>query len=181
MAGAKVRSSDPWQSRHPAFGCRTKQTASESRENQTGARLGLVKPRASVSLTWEGATYPHVAPGVYRAVCEAWQGPEYCAAFHRYSLRLQFSLLDDGTRVSLFLNFDKSGPPGRASKFYRAWSMANGEQPRRGQKMTLETFTEPGLIYTVQVEDSTKNEKGELKPDALVYSRVKEILRVERP
>ncbi len=47
--------------------------------------------------------------------------------------------------------------------------------------MTPDTFTEPGLIYLVRVEDAVKDGKDELKPDALVYSRVTEILKVERP
>jgi len=46
--------------------------------------------------------------------------------------------------------------------------------------MTLGTFTEPGLFYLVRVADSVKDGKDELKPDALVYSRVTEVLKVER-
>ncbi len=47
--------------------------------------------------------------------------------------------------------------------------------------MRLETFLEPGLIYLVRVQDAIKDSKDELKPDALIYSRVTEILKVERP
>jgi hypothetical protein len=46
--------------------------------------------------------------------------------------------------------------------------------------MTLDTFTEPGLIYTVRVANSIKDDKGGQKPGALVYSRVTDVLRVER-
>ncbi len=35
-------------------------------------------------------------------------------------------------------------------------------------------------MYLVRVSDSTKDGKDENKPDALVYSRVTEILKVER-
>jgi hypothetical protein len=58
--------------------------------------------------------------------------------------------------------------------------MAHGEPPRKGQRMTLDTFTEPGLIYTVRVANSIKDEKGGQKPGALVYSRITDVLRVER-
>jgi len=51
---------------------------------------------------------------------------------------------------------------------------------KKGQRMTLETFREPGLLYLVHVEDATKDAKDNLKPDALIYSRVTEILKVER-
>jgi len=46
--------------------------------------------------------------------------------------------------------------------------------------MTLDTFTEAGLIYTVRVADSVNDERGGRKPGALVYSRVTDVLRVER-
>jgi hypothetical protein len=47
--------------------------------------------------------------------------------------------------------------------------------------MTLETFTDPSLLYTVRVALAAKDAKGEDKPTALTYSRVTEILKVERP
>ncbi len=47
--------------------------------------------------------------------------------------------------------------------------------------MPLETFTEPGLLYTVRVADIVKDEKAADKPDAMIYSCVTEILKVERP
>lgn len=135
------------------------------------------------SLVWEGIDLPRVEPGVYQAVCVAWQGPQWVRAFQRWCLRLEFSLLGDGTLVSRFYNLgnDKTRKShGRRSFFYAVWCMANGEPPRKGQRMTLDTFTEAGLIYTVRVANSIKDEKGGQKPGALVYSRVTEVLRVER-
>jgi hypothetical protein len=93
--------------------------------------------------------------------------------------------VDDGTAISGFFNMGSDPampqPQGRRSRFYAAWCMANGEMPRKGQEMRLETFLEPGLIYLVRVQDAIKDSKDELKPDALIYSRVTEILKVERP
>jgi hypothetical protein len=139
--------------------------------------------RNSPGLTWEGVDLPRVTPGDYRAVCVAWQGPEWVRAFRRWSLRLEFSLLADGTLVSGFYNLgsDSAGPRiGRRSRFYAVWSQANGEAPRKGQRMTLETFTEEGLLYTVRVADAAKDEQATEKPDALVYSRITDVLRIER-
>lgn len=145
------------------------------RKNHTGSRCeGLV---------WEGVELPRVAPGNYRAACVRWQGPEFVRAFQRWSVRLEFSLLDDGTLVSAFYNLgsDPARPRvGRRSRYYAAWSQANGEPPRKGQKITPEAFAEPGLLYTLQVADAVKDEAQKRKPDALVYSRVVNILRVER-
>ena len=72
------------------------------------------------------------------------------------------------------------GVPGRRSRFYRAWTMANGGLPRRGQTMSLDAFTAEGLLYTVQVDDCSKDEEGMVKPDAFVYSRVTDIVEVVR-
>ena len=136
-------------------------------------------------LTWQGADIPHIQAGDYQAVCIGWQGPEWCRAFRRWSLRLEFSLVGDGTVISAFYNMGSDlampQPQGRRSRFYAAWCRANGELPRKGQQMTLGTFTDKGLLYTVRVEDVVKDGKDELKPDALIYSCVTEILKVERP
>jgi hypothetical protein len=138
----------------------------------------------SPGLTWQGVDLPRVSPGDYQAVCIDWQGPEWCRAFRRWSLRLEFSLLTDGTLVSAFYNMgsDATGPHiGRRSRLYAVWSLANGEMPRKGQQMALETFTDPALMYLVRVADSLKDGKDAAKPDALIYSRVTDILRIERP
>jgi hypothetical protein len=47
--------------------------------------------------------------------------------------------------------------------------------------MGLDTFTDPALLYLVRVADATKDGKAVDKPNALVYSRVTDILRIERP
>jgi hypothetical protein len=135
-------------------------------------------------LTWQGVDLPRVSPGNYQAVCVGWQGPDWVRAFRRWSLRLEFSLLTDGTLVSAFYNMgsDAAGPLiGRRSRLYAVWSMANGEAPRKGQQMTWETFTDPALLYLVRVADSLKDGKDADKPDALVYSRITDILKIERP
>jgi hypothetical protein len=133
------------------------------------------------SLRWEGADLPRVSPGDYQAVCVGWQGPEWVLEYRRWSLRLEFSLLAEGIPVSAFFNFGSDStephPQGRRSKFYRAWCIANGEAPRKGQQVTLSTFTEAGLLYLVRMADCLKDGKGADKPDALVYSRVTEIRR----
>jgi hypothetical protein len=134
------------------------------------------------SLIWQGADLPRVSPGDYRAVCIGYQGPEWVRGYRRWSLRVEFCLLDDGTAVSAFFNMgnDEEKPhTGRRSRFYAVWSQANGEAPRKGQRMTLDTFTDSSLLYTVRVADALKDGKAADKPDALVYSRVTEILKVE--
>jgi len=46
--------------------------------------------------------------------------------------------------------------------------------------MTLETFTDEGLLYVVKVADAVNDDEDQAKPDALIYSRVIEVLGVQR-
>ncbi|MGH7870121.1 MAG: hypothetical protein ACREP9_21395 [Candidatus Dormibacteraceae bacterium] len=138
----------------------------------------------SPGLIWRGADLPRIAPGDYQAVCTSWQGPEWVKAYRRWSLRVEFCLLSEDQCVSAFFNMgnDRRGPDiGRRSRFYAVWSLANGEPPRKGQQMALEVLTDEGLTYLVRVADALKDGKDEIKPDVLVYSRVTEVLKVERP
>jgi hypothetical protein len=138
----------------------------------------------SPNLTWQGADLPRVSPGDYQAVCVGWQGPQWIRAFRRWSIRLEFSLLEDGTLVSAFFNLgsDLEEPHiGRRTRYYMVWCLANGEAPHKGQQMLPSTFIEAGLMYLVRVADCLKDGKEEDKPDALVYSRVTEVLKVDRP
>ena len=81
-------------------------------------------------LVWEGADIPRISPGDYQAVCIGWHGPQWCRAFHRWSLRLEFALAEGGTLISQFFNMGadplKPQTPGRRSRFYAAWCLANG-------------------------------------------------------
>ena len=171
------------------FSSLTRASASPMEKRQTDhnqSKDGTDRSRRSKGgpiLTWQGADLPRVQPGNYQAVCVGWQGPESYIAYRRWSLRLEFSLLDGGTLVSCFFNFGGKSRPclqGRQSKFYEAWTLANGELPRKGQDMPLETFSDPSLIYVVCVEDCGANSKQGTKLDALIYSRVTKILKVDR-
>ena len=145
------------------------------------------KPQSATDgsdLVWQGNTYARVQPGIYQAACTGWQGPEWVFNFRRWSLRLNFTLLDGETEISAFLNLGndpKRKSFGRRSKYYKAWCQANGDTPRKGQRLAFSAFTEPGLLYTVRIADAAKDEHQEDKPDVLVYSKVTDILWVERP
>jgi hypothetical protein len=69
---------------------------------------------------------------------------------------------------------------GRHSLYFKWWTAANGEPPRRGQAMTPATFSE-GQIYLVRVEDAIVDGHQKAKHDGEAYSRVTELLEVSRP
>jgi hypothetical protein len=150
-------------------------------------KLQLIKasgPDRTVSpeLIWRGVDPPHVQPGDYKAVCVGVQGPQWVRAFRRWGLRVDFQLLAEDAVVSAFFNLgsDRNAPNwGRQSKYYSAWTMAHGGMPWKGLDMSPDVFTDPHLLYTVRIADSTQGSNGKPKPKALVYSIVAEILGVE--
>jgi hypothetical protein len=151
----------------------------------SGGQTMASESQDSPRFIWQGVDLPRINPGDYKAVCSGWQGPAWLRFYKRWSLRLEFSLLDDGSLVSYFIGMGedpkRAMPQGRRSNFYAAWTLANGEAPRKGQEMSLDAFKEPGLLYLVRVADSVKDGKDEEKPDAMRYSKVTKILNVERP
>jgi len=138
---------------------------------------------AEPNLTWEGGDLPRIPPGNYQAICIGWQGPTWVQMFRKWKLRLEFRLLAEDVCVSAFYNMGENKNKvriGRRSSFYAAWTLVNGEIPQKRQKMTLETFRDPSLLYWVRVADATKDKDRAAKPDALIYSKVVKILSVDR-
>jgi hypothetical protein len=137
-----------------------------------------------ISWTWRGAQFVRINPGKYMAWCVEWKGPEWVPAYRRYSFRLIFRPVAEDVEVTMFINFGKSSEPPRsmASRYFKAWTMANGEAPLRSQPMVPAVFVEQGLTYTIEIEDASIDPTTKQdRPACLVYSRVKEILSVSRP
>jgi len=85
--------------------------------------------------------------------------------------------------VSAFFNFGNDRAKhhiGRKSRYFEAWTLANGEMPKKGQAMSPEVFME-GQFFWVVVEDLKKRADGSEKDASEVYSRITKFLSVERP
>jgi len=150
----------------------------------TGSKLP--PKRAAVTekaeFDWTRAEYPRISPGVYSVVGRAWQGPSKLAAFGRWSIRIEFTLLDDGSPVSLFLNLGRKEQPhfGIASNYYQWWTAANGGPPERGEAMKPDIFLQE-QVFEVMVEDSHLNAKKEAKSEHQIYSHVTKLIGVSIP
>jgi hypothetical protein len=122
-----------------------------------------------------------VPEGRYQAVALRYQGPEWIRAFGRWSLLVEFELLDSGLPVCVFFNLgsDRSAfKIGRKGNYFKAWTLANGELPRKGQAMSPDVFFE-GQVFAVEVRDRSRNAADEEKSDAEIYSAISEIVAVE--
>ncbi|CAN5554097.1 hypothetical protein BH10ACI4_BH10ACI4_33770 [soil metagenome] len=155
----------------------------ERRRKQAPDTHKIVPIDHQKGLTWHGPEYPVLTPGIYTGVAAKFQGPEWVRSFRRWSLRLEFALMDEAVPVSAFFNFGNvpEGPRvGRQSRYYKAWTLANGEHPTKGQKMTPAVFLE-GQIFEVEVAHCSRDNEGKSKQSAEVYSRIVRIVSVTRP
>jgi hypothetical protein len=146
-------------------------SAPRRRKQPTDGNAGL----ATVpSLVWEGADYPRMEPGRYLVRGLKVQGPEWVRAFSRWSLRVEFATVHEPGGVSAFFNFGSDRLKqyiGRQSKYFHAWTIANGGPPRKGEQMSPEVFLD-GQFFWVTVEDSKRKTDGSEKTNAEVYSTI---------
>jgi hypothetical protein len=143
----------------------------------------IVSTRKTPTLVWQGAEYPRIESGRYLVRGTKFQGPEWVRKYGRWSLRVEFALVYETAVASAFFNMgsNPAGPHiGRHSKYWKVWTLANGELPRRGQPMSPEVFSQ-GQFFEVSIEDAIQDSDGKTKADAEVYSRITEFHSVEWP
>ncbi len=130
-------------------------------------------------MVWRGPDYPLLESGNYVVRAVKVQGPEWVRSFCRWSLRIEFALTTEPGFISAFFNFgnDKTAKSiGRQSRYFKAWTVANGELPKRGELMSPDVFLN-GQFFEVLVEKCDKDSAGNPKPEEEVYSRVTKIVR----
>lgn len=160
-------------------------TARSRRQGAGQAHRGANDERGdSIShMIWNGPEYPRVSPGRYLAIACRTQGPEWVTGYHRRSLIVEFELLGEPTRVCAFFNMgsDPDKPKiGRQSRYYRAWTIANGDHPRKGQVMSPDVFLD-GQVFEIEVSNCDVDSEGRPKTDAEIYSRVTKVLSATLP
>ena len=109
-------------------------------------------------------------------------GPQWVNRYRRWSIRLVCLLTDEPGEVSYFMNMgNKRDAPraGRQSNYYKAWTLANGGPPRKGETMVPEVFLDK--FFRVRIEDCRKDSDEKEKPESEVYSHVSELLEIVNP
>lgn len=127
----------------------------------------MAKPNSAPMPTWDGPEYARVPPGRYDAMAIRYQGPEWVRRYRRWSLLLEFELLSEPKHVCAFFNMG-SNPErphaGPQSRYFHAWTIANGERPRPKQKLEPSVFLD-SQIFKVEVEDCRADAEGQKKDD----------------
>jgi len=127
---------------------------------------------------FEGAEYARIKPGEYSAQC-VHAKVYFDPGFRTWKALLRFRLLDGGNEVYGFFNLGRRGTAhaGRRSRYWEAWTRANGGAPAKRQTMTPRVFR--GKVFQVEVADVTRNCDGKPHHPSAIYSTVKRIIMKE--
>jgi hypothetical protein len=129
-------------------------------------RATVLQISEGVGPIWDGKEYPRLDPAIYLIRVQSIQGPQWLRCFSRWSVRLECHLMHELGEVRGFFNLgnNPSGQHvGRASRYWRAWTLANEAPPRKGEQMAPHVFLDK--MFRVQVEDSRKDSEGGVKTD----------------
>ncbi len=131
---------------------------------------------------WEGQQYPRHDEGVRLVQVVKIHGPEWVNRYRRWSIRLVCRLTDELGEVSYFMNMgDKRDEPrvGRQSNYYKAWTMANGGAPHKGEEMAPQVFLDK--FFRARIENCSKDSDDKEKPEDEVYSHVTKLIEIVIP
>jgi hypothetical protein len=134
------------------------------------------------TLVWEGVEYPRMEPGRYLVRGLKVQGPEWVRAFSRWSIRIEFATVHEPGGVSAFFNLGSDRLKqyiGRQSKYFQAWTLANGGLPRKGEQMSPEKRIRGGVLPPCEKDCRGARRKRERSLCVLALSRF--CLADERP
>jgi|SRR6185312_2495605 len=117
--------------------------------------------------------YPRIKSGTYDVVCLGTK-VYWSTAFRRRVCRLDCQLLDERTRVCGFFNLGSEKLPkaGRKSLYWRVWVMANGEQPRKRQRLSRSVFV--SKFFRVRIAEVTKRYDNTEASEPEIYSTIQE-------
>jgi len=122
--------------------------------------------------------YPaRVEAGPYEARCIDAPPAYFDAGFRRWVQALTFELHPNLEVLHAFLNLGTGKQPhaGQRSNYFKAWVIAKGRPPRRGDRMTADVFL--NQLFEVDVSDVSTDCEGLDKAEPLIYSRVSRVVR----
>jgi hypothetical protein len=128
-----------------------------------------------VAPVFAGAEYPRIEPGRYSAQC-VHAKVYFDPGFRTWKALLRYRLIDGGQEVYGFFNLGRGESPnaGRRSRYWKAWTLANGEPPGKRQIMTARVFR--GKVFLVELSDVTQTGDGKRHHVSAFYSTVKDVI-----
>jgi hypothetical protein len=128
----------------------------------------------------EWAYRPRIPPGEYPAISR--KASIYRdKQFKRWVCAVQFDIVDSQAmntiaRLTWFLNLGQrvKAHAGRRTKFWAAWIRANGEPPKRADRLSVSIFS--GRSAIVRVDDTSKtHDCGRIESEQ-AYSVVRDVI-----
>ena len=93
-------------------------------------------------------------------------------------LFVTFKLIEPGyDGEQLWMSLQVRDRPTPASKFYRAWTIANEGRPRRGERLVFKRFV--SSVFRVRCRSVTRNSRQRLLTEDERYTVVDEIVALE--
>lgn len=138
--------------------------------------------------------YPQHEPGIYSVWVVGYTGPYCDPRFHRYVLMMRCRLTISGITgadsddVVGFFPVPDNGRFGRGSNYWRTWVLANGDQPRRHDRMSPRVLV--GKMFRVRIarvefrfDGKTDRDPSSWKKHspAAQYSTISEWIECEGP
>lgn len=127
--------------------------------------------------------YPLIPEGIYSIQYLGHDGPKAVFRPGEMRLYLRWKVITSGMchGVKLFQSFKYYERWGTQSRFYEAWTVANGARPKVRTRMSLSIFKNKifsACIRTVKPEYEDGPMKDKPKPDIFHYSIVDRLLEV---
>lgn len=120
---------------------------------------------------------PLIPEGSYEAVCIKHEISPYLGKGKKLFLTYQI-IQGEYMGIKLFQainhNYNAFSP---STKYYTEWTIANGDMPKRKDKMTPRIFKDKAFLVKVKTT-KPKYEDGEYKPEKFHYSTVERIIEV---
>ena len=124
-----------------------------------------------------------VTEGKQEVVYAGYEGPKVAFGSDEQRIYVHWEVVTPGRHqgLILFQSFKYYKEWGSQSKFYRAWSLANGGRPRRRTRMSPRIFA--GKVFLAEVRTvrpifTNGPLKGKEQPQCMWYSVVDELLEV---
>jgi hypothetical protein len=141
-------------------------------------RQGKHGSTADDSLVWGSEQYPQIQPGEYELYCtEAKVYFDPGLKVHKCRYRFIKPMDDDFPPVYGFIHIgEQLKTPGRRSRYFREWSIANGDAPGKRQVMSPRIFQSKFFLVRVGWVLARQHD-GKEHTSETRYSLVREIKR----
>jgi hypothetical protein len=145
-----------------------------------GALVGTrIMSEHDLTFPCNGYIPPAIADGEQYQVC--FIRAEQTCQWGQPKVFLWFRLITPGEWLGeeffMACNVPPKGRWGPSHKFWQTWTLASGNRPKRGDRMSIKIFR--GKVFRARIRRVTKTANQTARPPELQYSVIDQLLEVE--